>query len=503
MLWTILTLLAIPFALYLYSELTAIYKIFRYKKQGIKYTRYLPLPITFYFMGQALKSDDIYTTVKTEMKDQDPNQPFNVMNVGSKCFLTLISEKAVKEFYAKETEVTIKQSFLDQIKFLGFFFENGKEVQEKRAIFSKIFHYSNVVNLFPIIREVVRLHVRKLRKRAEAEGGQVKIDLKKEFSSELFNDLSACILFRGAENKLAETFEGLNATLLIQKMFNVFIQSQFNIMNQLPFATALGLNKELKELIRLQKGLQGIIKKEYNKRYNQESLDDKTVLDIMVKLNKDSERETGKPKFTINEISSNFEIFQFAASDTSFQLSSTTLTYLALPENQQYQKRMQTQLDSELGDSYSNDELTSMKEVDLIFKEAARLATPASLISRAVTKDFKLAGYQVYKGDEIRSCLINYQPEYYKDPYKFNPDRFDSKSAGFKRAPKVKHIPFSLGQRACLGKYLGEMMVKIVLAELLKEFEVSVEDGFVMKFSQDPLYGVANPDLIMKVRRAD
>ena len=504
--WILKSLLALMVGLYLLSELITLFKIYRYKKQGIKYIRYLPLPIVFYWINQLKGSDDIYSVIKKDMKEQDPDQPFNVMNVGSKCYLTIISEQAIKEFYAKETEVTIKQSFFEQIKFLGFFYENGKEVQEKRAIFSKMFHYSNVINLMPSIREVIKQHVRKLKQRAEAEGGQVKLDLKRDFSGALFNDLSACILFRGAENKLTESFEGLNVTLLIQKMFNVFMDSQFNIFNQLPFISALGLNREENELRRLKKGLNGIVKKEYIKKYNQEeSLDDKTVLDIMIKLNKESEKETGKPKFTMEEITSNFEVFQFAASDTSFQLSSSTLTFLALQENHEYQKRLQAQIDAELGasDSYSNDQLNGLKELDLVFREAARLANPASLITRAVTKDFKLAGYTVHKGDEIRNVLINYQPEYYKDPYKFNPDRFNPKSADFKRAPKLKQNTFSFGQRACVGMYLGEMMVKLVVVELLKEFEASVESGFVMKFTQDPLYGVANPELILKVRRSD
>ena len=504
--WSIiLTLTAITVGLYLFAELNALYRIYRYKKQGLKHTVYLPLPVAFYFMNKLMQSDDIYSGVKDQMNEQDPEQPFNVMNVGSKCYLTLISEKAIKEFYAKETEVTIKENILGKVKFLGFFFQNGKDVEEKRALFAKIFHYSNVLGLMPAMRNVVKQHVIKLKKRAEAAGGQVKIDMKKEFSRDLFDDLSACILFQGAEKKIVDTFEGLTITQIISKMVNLFLDSQFNIVNQLPFVNALGLNKEVNELVRLKNGLKGIIRKEYNKRYNDKNLDDKSVLDIMVKINKESEKETGKPKFTVEEISSNFEIFQLAASDTSFHLSSTTLTYVALPENQQYQKRIQGEIDSSLktSDSYSNDQLNALKEVDLVFKEANRLATPASLISRAVTKDFKLDGYQIYKGDEIRNALINYQPEYFKDPYKFNPDRFNPQSEDFTTVPKLKHIPFSHGKRACVGKYLGEMMVKLIVVELLRELDLSVEKGFVMKFSQDPLYGVKNPELIVKVKGSD
>ena len=502
MLWTLLSLLAIAIGYYLYKELTGLYKIYKYKHQGIKHAKYIPLPAFFMKLVKASQSDDAHLEEKKQMSEQDSDQPFSAVNFGSQCQLTLISEKAIRDFYDQETEVTIKDNPFGDIEFLGFLLENGKGVQEKRAMFSKVFHYSNVVNLMPSIRGVIQKHVRNLKKRAVEEGGQLKIDLKKEFSRAVLDDLSACILLGGAENKLVDNFEGMNVTQLIQKMLKLLEASVQNPLNLLPFATALGLNKELKQMKRIKQGLINIIKNEYNKRYNKESLYDKSILDIMIKINKESEKETGAPKFTIEEITSNFELFQFAASDTSFHLSSTTITYLALPENKEYQKRVQEQVETELGgrDSYSDEKLNSLKEVDIVFKEVARLANPATGPSRVVTKDFKVDGHTVYKGDRISNVTFNYEPKHFKDPFKFNPDRFNNESPEYKRAPRMKQLPFSFGQRACLGKYLGEMVVKLILVEVLKEFEVSVEPGYTMKLRYDPLYGVINPDLIMTVR---
>ena len=502
MLWTFLSLLAIAVGYYLFKELTGVYKIYKYKSQGIKRAEYLPMPLMISKMKKAHKSNDVFAGEKKMMADQDPNQPFGVKNFGPLCFLSLISEKAIKDFYAQEIEATIKKPISKEVKFLGFLFENGKEVQEKRAIFAKIFHYSNVLNLMPNMRNVVKQHVSKLRKRVLEEGGQVKIDLKKEFSRALLDDLSACILLGGTENKMVDKFEGMNITQIIQNIFSLLRKSKRNLVNFLPFVTSLGFNKQLNEVKRLKQGLIGIIRKQYNKRYNKEALLEESALDIMIKLNKDSEKRTGKPRFSMEEITSNFELFQFAASDTSFHLSSTIITYLALPENQVYQKRVQTEVDSEvdLASTLTNEQLNSMKEVDIVFKEAARLANPVAGISRIATKDFKLDGHTVYKGDIIINILANYEPKHFKDPLKFNPDRFDTKSSSFRTIPRLKQIPFSTGQRGCLGKHLGEMVVKLIIVELLKEFEVSVEPGYAIKFKQDPLYGVVNPDLIMKVR---
>ena len=505
MLLTLLSLLAIPVGYYLLIELKGFLRIRRYKRQGIKMAEHQTLPAA-YSKGKASGLSEPLAESKRKMKEQDPDQPFWVTNFGSTCLVTLVSEKAINEFYAKETEVCVKPNPLKKrtnLRFFGFLLDNGKEVQKKRAVFAKIFHYSNVLNLMAGIRKVIRQHVAKLKKWAEAEGGRLKIDLREKFSRALLDDLTACILLGGTENKLVDRFDGMTVTEVIQKMVMVFNAYARNPLKIIPFSSKLELVKEEKELRRLQKGLTNIVRKEYNKRYNQKDLSEESVIDIMVKLNKESEKEAGKPKFSVEEISSNFELFHFAASDTSFHLSSSTLAYLALPENEKYQKRIQAEIDSELGasDSYSNEKLNSLEELNRVFRETTRIANPATSITRIVTKDFKLEGYTVYKGDVLTNPLLNFEPGLYKDPLEFNPDRFNTHNPNFKKAPKLKQIPFSHGQRGCLGKYLGEMMVKLIVVELLKEFEVSVEPGYVMKFGFVPVFTVTNPDLVLEVRR--
>ena len=505
MLLIVLSLLAIPLGSYLLMELIGYLKILRYRKQGIKIAKHSTFIGLYFKMLKFLGADDPFSDKKKLMAEQDPNQPFSVSSLGPKCLLYLISEKAIKEFYARETEVSIKQNPMKDFKFLGFLMENGKKVQEKRALFAKISHYSNILNLMPGIRDVIRQHVRKLKQRAEAEGGQVKIDFKKEFSKAVFDDLTGCILLGGAQNKLLDKFEGMTVTELIHKLVIVFNNCVRNPLRLIPYSSELGLAKEKKELVRLQNGLINIIEKEYKKRYNKKDLDDTSVLDITIKINKESVEETGKPKFTMEEIASNFQLFHFAASDTSFHLSCSALTSLALLENQKYQKRILAQLDSELDawDSYSDEKLNSFKELNNVFRETFRILNPAPEIGRTVTKDFKVDGYTIYKGDHVFVSLLNFEPESYKNPLQYNPDRFNKDSPDFKRTPKLKEIPFSHGQRACIGKYLGEMMVKLIVVEVLKEFEVNVEPGYVMKLSFDPLYTVKNPELVMKVRRSE
>ena len=502
MIYLLLVVFLLPIAYIARNELKGYLRVLAYRRQGIKCAEYLFWPIKIYRALKDLRDNDNYRTSRTKLLSTDANEPFYLSNTGSTCTVTITSVDAVKEFYKIETAVTEKRMRMKNIKFLGFFFDNGKKVQDSRAVFAEIFHYSNILKLTPQIKAVIKRYVSGLRSRVEASEGPLKIDFKKEVLDSLFEDLTACILLTGTNEKIQATFEGKNISQLLKVMFTCMFKSNLSFRNMIPFAEKLGLNKEIIDFRRYQKGFQGIIKEEYRKRYNagSEKLQDNSVMDIMVKLNKESEKKTGKSHFSIEEISSNFEIFQFAASDTSYQSSTSCITLLSLPENKVYQTRLREELQNHLKDNedYDNDFLGELKQLDITFRETMRMANPAAEIAaRTAIKDFELCGKTIYKGDRVRHILLGYQPDFYQDPLRFEPERFAPEKR--KEIPFVKHIPFSHGKRGCIGKYLGEMMVKMIVAEFVRVFRFEVEDGFKVKWGMSPVYGVNNPELLVSL----
>ena len=448
------------------------------------------------------KKDDVLKLMKEKMIEYDEKIPFSVSAKSGKLWFNLRSHEASVEFYKKETDYTIKQNYFVKLKFLSFFFQNGKKAHEGRGTFSKIFHYSNVMKLMPQVHQSIKNHVKALRKRvASAKDQRVKIDIKKEFLLDLLEDLTGCILLTGAEKKIRATVEGMTISQVLKKMFDLFVEHPQQVVAWLPFCEELGLSKPAQEFKKLQNGFRKIIADQYKERYNSandEDLAENSILDIMVKLNKKSERETGHPQFTLEEISNHFEMFQFAGSDTSFQASCSLMTLLAQPENQKYQEKVYSELEVET--DLNEKKLSSLNELDLCFRETMRMANPApQLFPREVIKDFKLCGYQVKKGDIIIQNLLQYQPAFFKDPYKFTPERYAEET--IKSLPFTKNIPFSHGQRGCMGKYLAEIMVKLIALEMVKNFNFEVEEGYVMRWEMKPIYGVANPDLILSLRK--
>ena len=67
-------------------------------------------------------------------------------------------------------------------------------------------------------------------------------------------------------------------------------------------------------------------------------------------------------------------------------------------------------------------------------------------------------------------------PAFFKDPEKFNPDRFiDPETKKF--VPNKRVIPFGLGKRNCLGQALGEQEFYMFVGGILASFEVRKVPG--------------------------
>ena len=80
---------------------------------------------------------------------------------------------------------------------------------------------------------------------------------------------------------------------------------------------------------------------------------------------------------------------------------------------------------------------------------------------------------------------MNHDPERFKEPFKFNPDRFEGENAAHL---KEGMFAFSAGQRSCLGEQLSLVMVKVAVAYILQQYELFIEDT-TLEFEIKQQYG--------------
>lgn len=77
--------------------------------------------------------------------------------------------------------------------------------------------------------------------------------------------------------------------------------------------------------------------------------------------------------------------------------------------------------------------------------------------------------------------------EYYNDPEEFIPERFDQEHGGLKAfIDKGVLLPFGDGPRICLGMRFAKMQAKAAIVELVRNFEISVNEKTQRPLVIDP-----------------
>lgn len=489
-----------------------------YKNQNIKLVRYFPFFSNLIkFNKNRSKGKDVYEEQRTRYQNIPKGEHLYVSNnyVSPCCNIIPISSEAVQEFFKIETLYTKKSGAFKTFNFLGFFFKNGKVVEEGRATFGKIFHIENLKKIMIPIRRIVRTHVKKIEKyikenqNFEEKNPAIFLKLKEDFFMPMFNDISNAVILGENNDKYIEKFEGFCVSEMVKVMFNNYNKFALNPLNQLSFGFAEKLNllKEVRECKKYKKALKEILKKEYRRRVNLNGeTDENNILDIAIKKNK---QEENSKKMEIDDITDLMELFKLAASDTSFHGSSSMLTLLSLEKNEKYQKELVNEISAFFGnlklknkdDNYSFEDIDNLPYLAAVVKETMRLIPPAPASgSRKVIKDFKLKGYNIKKGDRIIIFFLGLAMNsgIFEEPNEFKVERFLGENK--KKIPYYNNIPFSSGKRGCLGQTLGELMLKIIAVEFLRVFEFSTKKDYEMKLGLNPLYGVTNCVLGMKLR---
>jgi cytochrome P450 family 6 len=89
-----------------------------------------------------------------------------------------------------------------------------------------------------------------------------------------------------------------------------------------------------------------------------------------------------------------------------------------------------------------------------VVNEALRHYPPIPSGQRKCLKDYEIPGTSLVipKGTNIQlaAYALQHDPEYYPDPYKFDPERFTPENV--KARDSFTFLPFGEGPRNCIGK---------------------------------------------------
>ncbi|XP_049309019.1 LOW QUALITY PROTEIN: cytochrome P450 4p1-like [Bactrocera dorsalis] len=168
------------------------------------------------------------------------------------------------------------------------------------------------------------------------------------------------------------------------------------------------------------------------------------------------------------------DTFMFEGFDTTSMALLFSLMNLSLyPE---MQERCYQEILEHVEDDLSQldiQQLAKLKYLECFIKETLRLYPSVPVIGREVTNETRLANNLILpKGSQIIIHIIDIHrnAKYFENPDKFDPERFTPEaSAG--RHP-FAYVPFSAGQRNCIGQKFAMLELKTVLVNIMKKFKI-------------------------------
>ncbi|KAH8321297.1 hypothetical protein KR074_000698, partial [Drosophila pseudoananassae] len=196
-------------------------------------------------------------------------------------------------------------------------------------------------------------------------------------------------------------------------------------------------------------------------------------MDMLIEMKLKYDNGNKEEGITFNELAAQAFIFFLAG----FETSSTTMGF-ALYElacNPEIQDKARKEVDFVLAKHNGKLEYDSMKEMSYLEKvidETLRKHPVVAHLVRTTTKTYVPSNpkYTIEEGTGvlISTLGIHHDPEFYPEPEKFIPERFDEEQ--IQQRPACTYLPFGDGPRNCIGLRFGRMQVIVGMALLLHNF---------------------------------
>jgi cytochrome P450 len=185
-------------------------------------------------------------------------------------------------------------------------------------------------------------------------------------------------------------------------------------------------------------------------------------------------------QFSDDDVINHIIFVLMAAHDTSTITLTNMIYHLAKQPDWQARLREESRALGKVALQY--EDLAKLDSMTLVMKEALRLCAPVPAMPRRTTRECEFKGYRIPAGHlvQVSPWFSHTMPEYWREPLKFDPERFSEGRAEDKQHPFL-YVPFGGGAHKCIGMHFGEMEVKAVLHQMLLRFRWSVPEGYVMK----------------------
>ncbi|USN50785.1 MAG: cytochrome P450 [Myxococcales bacterium] len=341
-------------------------------------------------------------------------------HIGHKAFIFVFNAQAAREILVTYADAFGKNdTILKKITPItgehGLVQLEGKASQEVRKKSRAIFSQDNLAHLQAVIEEIALSYVSSI-----PNDRAIAID-------ELMTELILNTAFR--------IFLGVNYKDSSKKVGQEFLRLNHICGNRINQLISLPLwlpSRQNKEIIALKNSIRGFI---LSTLKQETSKQEKNIVNLF-----------SKSPHIIDQCMT----FLFAGHETT--ASSLAFTFLLLTRYAHYQDRI------------ANDFIFTKA----IYQESLRLYPPAYMVTKKAKKNTSIQGLNIYKGDQIIIAIkqIHNSHTYFKDPHIFDPNRF------IDCHHNPAFMPFSLGNKSCVGERLAYLEACIILQIFCKNFYI-------------------------------
>lgn len=474
------------------------YKMY-YEKQGIKYYH---IPV-FGMMSKLFTPNDkdVLSGLKKfsrEHKDEDL-VVFN--DLGFNKVFMINKKELMAKYFLKEVDHTVRINLIDMPFSMGFFMESGQKATKARVIFNEFFKPNNLKKNTASIQKIISKRFEELRE--EGWGSETKnLEFKefemKEFFPKVFSQVVNEILF--GKDDYPE-FEGKSLPETIDKLVEEMIGAWQNPLNILTFgwATDLGLMSQYNKAYKYGQHVNEEILKLVKRRKKKSAEDlELNMIDLMLKHNLTA---TKSDQLDLDSMVANVTLFQIGGAETTKNSLEATVKLISnSPKTIEKISKEVTQIFKNEEDFLNYDNYEKCEFMNNAIDEGLRMIPPAGVtVPRRVIKDMKIGKYTIKKGEKLTIPITAFQfnEDDFDAPDKFDDTRFNKSNA--RKIKRNSYMPFYSGKKSCLGKYLAELLIRMIIANLVRKFEVK-GDGVDPKIIIVFAIGVDSCKLLLKPR---
>lgn len=158
--------------------------------------------------------------------------------------------------------------------------------------------------------------------------------------------------------------------------------------------------------------------------------------------------------------------------------STLAWTLEALVRHPHVERRLLDELHATLGPHPPRvDDLARLPYLDAVAREALRLFPAGKSIVRTARVDCELGGRHIPSGAMVvmSQWVVHRDPRAFERPEDFAPERWLDGLA--ERLPRFAYFPFGGGPRLCIGYAIADLMLRLVLAVMVRRVHLAWRDG--------------------------